>query len=186
MVPAPPHLKNGLEDCQKERDTGIGVSSVLECWIAGGAIPASFWARVRTLPPANQSGRPRDNRTPSAGRQAGSNRNVSIRAPRVGGRPYMEQVVWWSSWFQSAPPAWGGDWAAAMRSLKSAVSIRAPRVGGRREPRENSRSFDQFQSAPPAWGGDPEPLGLLFAHDVSIRAPRVGGRRRAPVCAVEI
>ena len=82
--------------------------------------------------------------------------DISIHAPRVGGRQtegVVNAVVWE---FQSTPPVWGGDSSGLV---------------GR-------EAYGTFQSTPPVWGGDCRLDGCIPKPHISIHAPRVGGRRR--------
>ncbi len=108
-------------------------------------------------------------------------RHVSIRAPRVEGRPVQVAAMLALYVFQSAPPAWRGDIEAPpTESIPPCFNPRPPR-GGATHRAEGPRCIAPFQSAPPAWRGDGqrEPV-LAMSRGFNPRPPRGGATLSIP------
>ena len=82
--------------------------------------------------------------------------NISIHAPREGGRrDHLIDAVCVLV-FQSTPPARGGDRPpGSLCGRRHTISIHAPREGGRLAKANYTMLDNLFQSTPPARGGDP-------------------------------
>ena len=105
--------------------------------------------------------------------------DVSIHAPRVGERRYVQRAIVRGKVFQSTLPAWGSDENVRRYSVQNLVSIHAPRVGERPKLLKPDKMTENVSIHAPRVGERPPvPFYNQKRSDVSIHATRVGERHR--------